>query len=279
MLALVEYLIDYRLFPHRFEGVALDWDRRSTGLLGHPLENAQITGTYIISLVAGGGLNMPKLLRLPSILLQLAAMVPFGGRTALVVTMIMIALWLIPHVIRILRGGRISLPVVAGVALLSPILALVIGMFAVGGFFNVVLDRFADDGGSAHTRLEMFEIFEYLSLRDIFIGANSDLIDSIRNTHGLEWGIENPVVRLLLYQGIAVTTLLVVGFALFLTEIGRRLRRGTAMPFIFFLVVINSYESIANKSIMLGQFVVLMIVMFDRNSQLIDRTQRPAKYK
>jgi hypothetical protein len=277
MLALFEYLIDYRIFPHRFEGVAMDWDRRSTAFLGHPLENAQITGTYIMILMAGGGLNMPKLLRLPAILLQLAAMVPFGGRTALVVTVVMIALWTIPHIVYTLRGGRISLPVVGAVALLTPIFALVIGVFAISGFFNVVLDRFADDGGSAHTRLEMFEIFEYLPLRDIFVGTNSDLIDSIRRTHGLEWGIENPVVRLLLYQGVAITTFLVIGFALFLTEIGRRLRRGTAMPFIFFLVVVNSYESIANKSIMLGQFVVMMIVMFHRKSQRVDRTQRADK--
>ena len=167
-----------------------------------------------------------------------------------------------------------SLPVVAAAALLIPMLALAVGFFASGGFFNVVLDRFADDGGSAHTRLQMFEIFEYLSLRDIFVGSNSDLIDSIRRTHGLEWGIENPVVRLLLYQGVAITTLLVAGFALFLIEIGRRLGRGAAMPFIFFLLVANSYESIANKTLMLGQFVVLMIVIFNPKSQLVDRSQR-----
>jgi hypothetical protein len=31
---------------------------------------------------------------------------------------------------------------------------------------------------------------------------------------------------------------------------------------LFFLIVINSYESISNKSIMLGLFVVLLMVMF-----------------
>ncbi len=34
------------------------------------------------------------------------------------------------------------------------------------------------------------------------------------------------------------------------------------MAFIFFLIVINSYESIANKSLALAQFVVLMLAMF-----------------
>jgi hypothetical protein len=262
VVALLEYFIDYRIFPHRFEGIAFDWDKRSTGLLGHPLENAQLTGVYLLALVAGGGSSMPRWLRLPAILLQLAALVPFGGRTALVTAVALMALWLVPRIARILHGRRISLFAAAAAAVMLPMLALALGLSAAAGFFKVVLDRFADDGGSAFTRLEMFEIFEYLPWRDIVIGADPRLIDSIRRTHGLEWGIENPVVRLLLYQGAAITAFLVAGFILYLVEIGRRLRPGAAMPFVFFLIVINSYESIANKSIMLGQFVVLMMVMF-----------------
>jgi hypothetical protein len=274
LLALVEYLSDQRIFPYRFEGIVFDWDRRSTALLGHPLENAQITGTYIMILVAGGGSNMPKLLRLPAILLQLAALVPFGGRTALLVTVAMLAIWIVPQLLRFLGGGRVSVPAAAAVALLAPMLALALGLFATGGFFKVVSDRFASDGGSAYTRLEMFEIFEYLAWRDILIGTSADLVDSIRRTHGLEWGIENPVVRLVLYQGAAITSFLVTGFILFLAEINRRLQRGTALPFIFFVIVINSYESISNKSVMLGQFVVLMMVMF--RPQIGSRPSFPA---
>ena len=82
LVALLEYFMDQRIFPHRFDEIVFDWDKRSTGLLGHPLENAQLTGVYLMALVAGGGSSMPKLLRLPAILLQLAALVPFGGRTA-----------------------------------------------------------------------------------------------------------------------------------------------------------------------------------------------------
>ena len=41
---------------------------------------------------------MPKSLRPAAILLQLAALVPFGGRTALLLTLAMTALWLVPRV-------------------------------------------------------------------------------------------------------------------------------------------------------------------------------------
>ena len=189
---------------------------------------------------------------------------PFGGRTALLLTLAMTALWLIPRVLHVLRGARLPLPAFAAIAVLAPMLALGVGLIAVGGFFDVITDRFADDGGSAKTRVEMFEIFNQLSAREIFIGASSDVIDSLRTSRGLEQGIENPVVRLLLYQGAVFTTFLIAGFTLFLIEIARRLRPGYAMAMIFFLVIINSYESIANKTLGLAQFVVLLLVMFPK---------------
>jgi hypothetical protein len=101
-------------------------------------------------------------------------------------------------------------------------------------------------------------------VREIFIGANNDVIDSLRNSRGLEWGIENPVVRLLLYQGVVFTAFLIAGFVLFLVEIARRLAPGYGMAMIFFLVIINSYESISNKTVGLAQFIVLLLAMFPR---------------
>jgi hypothetical protein len=262
-LALVEYALDHRFFPYRFEGLAFEWDKRSGALFGHPLENALITGTYIMALLAGGGTALPKSLRVPMVLLQFAALVPFGGRTSLLLTFAMSTLWLVPPMVRVLRGQRVSLLVFAAVATITPLLCLVLGAASVGGFFDVFTERFVDDGGSAESRLAMFEIFDQLSIHDILLGGGADLIDSIRRTMGLEWGIENPVVRLLLYQGVIFTSFLVVGFVLFLWEIARSLRPGYAMAFVFFVIVINSYESISNKSASLARFSILMLTMFN----------------
>jgi len=264
LLGLAEYALNTRIFPFRFDGVPLEWDYRSNALLGHPLENAQITGLYIMVLLNGGGASMPKSLRPAAILLQLAALVPFGGRTALLLTLAMAALWMTPRVLQVLRGARLPLPVFAAIAVLAPLLPLGVGLIAAGGFFDVITDRFDDDGGSARARVEMFAIFEHLSAHEIFIGASSDVIDSLRTSRGLEQGIENPVIRLLLYQGVVFTTFLIVGFTLFLIEIARRLRSGYGMAMIFFLVIISSYESIANKTVGLAQFVVLLLAMFPK---------------
>ncbi len=261
-LALLEYVIGYRFFPYRFDGVELEWDMRSTGLSGHPLENAQLTAIYIMALIAGGGSSMPAALRPAAVLLQLAAMVPFGGRTAMLVALIMVALWFVPRIMHLLRGGRMSLLACASVAILIPLLALLVAAIASGGFFDVLLVRFVDDSGSAKTRVEMFEIFSQLSAHDILVGANPDMIDSIRRSLGLELGIENPIVRLVLYQGAIFSAFLIVGLILFLAEITRRLRPGYAMALISFVIIVNSYESISNKTVGLAQFIVLMIAMF-----------------
>jgi len=260
--ALVEYALDHRFFPYRFEGMAFEWDNRSSALFGHPLENALITGTYIMALLAGGGAALPKNLRVPTVLLQFAALVPFGGRTALLLASAMTALWLVPRALVFLRGQRVSLLTFAVIATIGPLLCLALGAASIGGFFDVFTDRFADDGGSAESRLAMFEIFDQLSTHDILLGGGADVIDSIRRTMGLEWGIENPIVRLLLYQGVIFTSFLVAGFILFLWDIARSLRPGYAMAFIFFIIVINSYESISNKSPSLARFSILMLTMF-----------------
>ena len=264
-LALFEYAIGYRFFPFRFEGVELEWDMRSTGLSGHPLENAQLTSIYIMALLAGGGASMPAALRPAAVLLQLAAMVPFGGRTATLLTLAMMTLWFVPRIVHLLRGGRVSLLTLASVAILVPVLALAVGAIATGGFFDVLLVRFVDDSGSAKTRLEMFEIFSQLSTHDILIGANPNMIDSIRRSLGLELGIENPAVRLLLYQGAIFTGFLIVGLTLFIIEIVHRLRPGYGMALIAFVIIVNSYESISNKTVGLAQFIVLMIAMFHQS--------------
>jgi len=262
LLALVEYALDHRFFPYRFEGMAFEWDNRSSALFGHPLENALITGAYIMALLAGGGAALPKSLRAPAVLLQFVALVPFGGRTALLLASAMTALWLVPRALVFLRGQRVSLLAIAVIATIGPLLCLALGAASIGGFFDVFTERFADDGGSAEARLAMFDIFDQLSIRDILLGGGADVIDSIRRTMGLEWGIENPIVRLMLYQGVIFTSFLVAGFALFLWDIARSLRPGYAMAFVFFIVVINSYESISNKSASLARFAVLMLTMF-----------------
>src|SRR5262249_15373893 len=146
LLAILEYVIDRRFFPYRFDGAALEWDKRSAGLLGHALGNALITGTYLIILVSGGGPGLPRLLRLPAIVLQLAALVPLGGRTALLTAVAMIGGRAVWGVFSVLGGRRISLLAAAAGLLMVPVAAFALGIIVTGGFFDLIVERFNDDG-------------------------------------------------------------------------------------------------------------------------------------
>lgn len=262
-LALLETVIDVRFFPYRFDGEAFEWDHRSTALLGHPLENAAATAVYTVILLAGGGRTLAAPLRLPVILLQLAALVAFGGRSGLTITLVMVGYWVVSQFARVLRGGGMTMMGAVYGALLLPTLALVIGGLAAMGFFDLTLERFfTNDGGSAQARLGMLDLLGQIPMSALLFGADPDFIAGLQKAEGLEWGIENPLVRLLLYQGVAFTTFLVVGFVMFMRDIAHKTRDGTLLPFLTFLIVINTSESISNKTPTLARFTLLMLVMF-----------------
>ncbi len=263
VIGIVEQLINYRFFPYRFDGEPLI-DSRSTALLGHPLVDAALTGVYVLILLGGGGRSLPRALRPMVIGLQLVAMAAFGGRTAMAVVVLTLVLWSIPRILAFFGGRRVGLPVLAAAAFILPALVAGIAMLAWAGYFDVFLERIANDGGSAHARLAMLDLFDRFSWRDILLGPPTDLVNSLRSSDGLALGVENPIIRMVLYQGAAVTLFMTAGVTLFLVEMRRRLSAGTAMVFFFFVIVMNSFESIANKTTMLAQFAVLMLVMFHR---------------
>jgi hypothetical protein len=262
-----------------FDDLAFEWDERSTALLGHPLENALITGSYLMVLLAGGGPALNRHLRLPMMVLQLAALVAFGGRSALTIAICVVAAISAFRVARFLLGKRIPFAMMVAMPLVLTIATAVVALLVGGGFFDLISDRFADDGGSANARLGMFEIFSYLSPGSIIIGPDPDLIDSIRRTNGLEWGIENPIVRTLLYQGAGLTILLFAALGYFLFDLRRKLRPGTALPILYFLVIINSFESVANRTLTLAQFAMIMLTMFEWRRQPPERALATRPYR
>ncbi|WP_262313563.1 hypothetical protein, partial [Klebsiella pneumoniae] len=80
LLGLFELASGQRFFPYRFDGVAFESDTRSAALQGHPLANATMTACYILALANGGG-RLAPMPRAAMIVLQLVALVTFGGRS------------------------------------------------------------------------------------------------------------------------------------------------------------------------------------------------------
>ncbi|KAB1072680.1 hypothetical protein F6X51_14850 [Methylobacterium planeticum] len=261
VLGIVEFATGQRFFPFRLDGATFETDTRSAALQGHPLGNATLTACYVLALIAGGG-SLKPLTRLVMIAVQLVALVTFGGRSAIVVTLVLGGAFGLAQLLRAIARGRIPLLAAAGAACALPLVATTVAGLAYGGFFDALLGRFASDGGSANARVAMFDLFSRLPLRDLILGPDPSLVDSLRRITGLEWGIENPIIRVVLYQGALMALLLTTAVTLFLVEVGRRCRAGIAMPMIAFVVLINTFESLGGKTTLLAKFVIVLVALY-----------------
>ena len=83
-IGIVEFLTQTRLTPFVVAGVPVLHDYRSTALFGHPLVNAGTTAGYVLMLFFGGHPAGRPFLKAALMSVQLAALVAFGGRTAIV---------------------------------------------------------------------------------------------------------------------------------------------------------------------------------------------------
>jgi hypothetical protein len=262
LLTLFEFVSRTQVFPYRYEGEKLI-DTRPVGFQGHPLPNSVVTGTYIAILLAKGGSNL-GILKGPMVLLQWAALSASGGRTEWVLINIFIGSSALYATLRLLAGRRMTVLAWAGCVIGLPLMIVgLVGLEAVG-FFDAAIDRFTNDGGSAQARVQMFDILSALPLRALLLNPDMEMIDSLRRAQGLELGIENPIIRFVLYQGIVATSALVIGFTVFVCEVNRTLRSGRGLPLVFFIISIMSFEGLSTKSILLAEFVVLMTAMLRR---------------
>ncbi len=260
-LGIVEFVTGQRFFPFRLDGMLLENDTRSVSLQGHPLTNATLTACYVIALAAGGG-SLRPLRRLAMLGVQLVALVTFGGRSAIVVTLALGGGLAALGLVRTVARGRIPLLAVAGAAFAVPLFALALAGLVASGFFDALMARFVNDGGSANARVLVLELFNRLSWRELVVGPDPTVIDSLRRINGLALGLENPIVRIVLYQGAIMTGLLTVAVALFLVEVARRCRPGIAMPMIAFVFLINTYESLGGKTTLVAKFAILLVALY-----------------
>lgn len=261
LMALFEFGTKHLVFPYRFDGAVFVNDLRSTALQGHPLSNATVTSIYVLALLSGSrSLSTP--LRLALVGLQFCALVAFGGRSGMVLTILLGGVYLLIQGLAQLRTGRVNLLGAALVIMLAALLPLAIALAGYYGFFDALLQRFVSDSGSANARVEMFDLFRHLELRDLIVGPDVDLLDSMRRISGLEQGIENPILRFTLYQGAFFTLLIFFGFALFMHEVARRCHPGIWLPMLGWLILLNTSESIASKTTLMTKFVVIALALY-----------------
>jgi hypothetical protein len=266
LLGLAEYASSTLVFPYRFDGVAHLEDPRSTALQGHPLMNAALTGVYVVSLMAGAKSLQPWL-RAGLIALQFAALVVFGGRTAIVVALALTPLIGVAQTFATLRRGRVSLIAVAALTAALPLAALAVLVAVNAGLADKLLMRFVDDNGSAETRVIMFDMLTPFSWPQLLVGPDIEQVESLRRHFGLEQGVENPFIRMTLYQGGLVMALVFASLVWFFRELLRGRGFASLAPLVAMAVLLNASESISVKTNFLDKLVLIFVCLFPLRPQ------------
>ena len=244
---------------------------RATAFLSHPLHAATVTCVYIVSLLAGAGRLLRPRLRIPMIGLQTVALLAFGGRTALLLTLLIIAVILLWQAVRFTAGKSLSRAGVVTAVALVPVGIAALAVLAYLGFFDQFLDRFTEDGGSARSRLLMLPLLLSFNWADFLWGASTDYVRAQIYSFGLEWGVENPFLQMSVYQGVVIASLIMTGFFLVLYDAFKRLEARVIYPIAVYLLLCSTFGSFAGRFI---NFSIFMIVI----STLFRRQDAPAQY-
>lgn len=276
-LGIVEFATGWRLIPMSFEGadVTTEMEWRAAGLLGHPLASASTAGMYAVILAMGFGRTLTGWLRGPAIALQLISLGAFGGRTALVLTILCLAVLGLLRLGSLLRGQRFDRRSTAIVLLLAPVIIAGLVLLIGGGFFDQLLLRFVEDNGSARSRAIVFDIFNHFSRQELWLGPDQEHLASILHLEGIEIGVESFWLGFVVLCGIWMSVLFFIAFGAFLADVLRRTDARALVPLGFFMVIISTTISLSAKSATLAQFMVMIVILMPAPARSV-RAGRPA---
>jgi hypothetical protein len=237
---------------------------RATAFLAHPLHAATVTCAYVVGLLAGGGRLLRANLRVPMIALQTVALLAFGGRTALLLALVILAFAVLWQVLRFTAGKSLSRTTVLVALAVVPIGIAAIATLASLGAFDSFLDRFTEDGGSARSRVLMLPLLMSFNWADFLWGASTDFARAQIYSFGLEWGVENPFLQMSVYQGVIVASLIMSGFLCMLYDTWKRLDYRAIYPIVIYMMLCNTFGSFAGRFINFAIFIVVVTTLFRR---------------
>ena len=264
ILGYYEYFSGHRLIPLTLGDVVVLGEWRSSALLGHPLTASGLIGAYVLALILRPALCPPVIVRLPLIVFCLSSLMVFGGRTALVTVLTVIGSFVAYEIFRILRGGRIPLPV--AIAAICLVFIAAAGIFAALdlGIFDKMLLRFSSDKGSTLARYATFNLLSHFDWQELILGPNPVRANALQTQWGLRYGIEDFWISCIVQFGIIHTVLLTIGLIGLFVEILRRASPAAWAIVLLIIIVAASSVSFSSKNIQLAQFVILITLLLPR---------------
>ena len=266
VLGYYEYFSGHRLIPLTVGNIVVFGEWRSAALLGHPLTASGLIAAYVMALVVRPEI-LPKILRLPVIGFCFVSLMVFGGRTALMVTLAVLACLAGWKGLRFAFGNRMPL---TGIIMTMCLASLIAGAAFVAfdsGIFDKMLLRFSSDKGSALARYATLHLLSYLDWTELLLGADPDRITGLQSQLGLNYGIENFWVSCITQFGLVHTILMSIGLLCFFIDLTRRSDRGVWTIYVLMAMIAASSVSFSSKNIQLAQFVALITLLLPQTRQ------------
>ncbi len=260
-IGVAEAATGWRLTPVLVQGDVIDWDWRSTALLGHPLGNAAITGVYMVIMFFGADRSIGPRARAAILILEALAMNAFGGRTAIVAALVVIGPVLVARFVALLGGRQFDKRSAAVVVAMIPLLVAAAAVAYDLGAFDRLVERFTSDEGSANTRLIMLRIFNSFSWHDLLMGPDQEVLSARTWVEGTTAGIESFVFGFFLQYGILISLIFFAGLAAFSAELWRLGSRYALVSLLYFYAVVAGAASLNTKSTTLMLLTALFLTV------------------
>ena len=244
---------------------------RAHALFENALSAANLLGVYSIANFVSMPVKLTRtsLIRLTLGFASLFAIFTTGGRTALVVTILILLGYLAFSAARQIASGRINRAAVVYGFFGVPVLAIVMAPMLQFGVFDTMLSRFEYDIGSAHTRQIAIDLVSNLPAIDLWLGFSQSDLNSLQQVQAeLNLvAIEISWVNFILTCGLVLTIPLFVTYALFLLRFFPRYCEAAAiLPCIFLIVVTSASNGIWAKTTVLTTSLAIILAFFAKHS-------------
>jgi hypothetical protein len=205
--------------------------------------------------------------RLSLVAASFAAIFTTGGRTALVVTALVICLYVVASFFSQLASGRFNKATLVYGVVGLPVFAAGVMALLYLGFFDTMLSRFEYDIGSASTRQIALDLIAGLPVDELWLGISSaDLAALVQRQADLNLlAIEISWANFILACGLALTIPLFIAYVVFLFSfIPYYSNPWAIMPSLFLLIVTAASNGIWAKTTVLSASLAIVLAFLRR---------------
>ena len=283
VLVFVEYMLNRNFIPQTVSHVTpyiatifdtptteTDTAFRSAGLFDHPLSAAGFLALYsILTLVATPvRLSSACAGRLLLAGLSFVAIFPTGGRSALLVSGLVMFVFIAWSALRSLAKGSFNKAGLVFFVTCLAFLVLTLPIMWQLGVLDVMLGRFQEDHGSASSRVYALQILRNMRFEDLWFGISQQDALNLQNDYGMV-AIENTWINFTLACGLVLTATLLFTYVLYLFRSNPRYcTSGIYYIAIFQFILSNSTNGLWSKNTSFG-VVIAVIFSFLRKDMFI----------